>query len=1181
MPDFTELPLQYLDDIAYWATHGLKSKETIETKVEDKKQDVAKSLIKPTKKALKILEKNAEGVLGFVDDAAVYGSKLLKKQDPLKQHNSQVRPDKIQPPMKMAEYAPGIPSKTVKDLPRISSPEPMRLAIQKHIARKAGLHYDVRIVDEKSGKAYSWAVRSLPSFPGDKVLAKLQPTHTAAYSTWSGVIPEGYGAGTVDLFSQDKIEVIKAEPSKITFNVYKSNGDTERFAMINTSGDDWLFYNVTPTRTTRPEIPAEKPHYKSIDPDTLDPSKPNEVWAPKVDGALNVFLLKPDKPIETYSYRPSAKGVNKLIDHTFRMGLHRTTVPTAFKGSTVVLGETFARDRASGEVLSTADTSARLLSNVWRSRELQERAPLDNIIFNVLRYNGRDVSKKPYGEKLNILKQISMAVPQLKMPPLAYTEEDKKELMKEVKSGAHPLTEEGVVVYKLDKDTPEKAKLQQDFDVYIRGMYPGEGKHRGKAAGGFMYSYEPNGKIVGRVGGGFSDEMRRQMWINPKGFSGQLARVFAQEKLPSGALRMPIFKDIRSEKFASVNLTDYQQDLKKRLNNQHGMIVDWGLGSGKTIGAIAAAEQFGNAKAVVPASLRENFKKELKAYKPKSQFSVESYEHFIKKPEDVKGKTVIFDEAHRLRTSGTARSQAAQALTTQARKVLLLTGTPIQNKPSDIAPLVNIAAGRPILPTDEKLFNRIYTRRIQDNPGIVRRTLFRAKPVDETRAVNLKDFSKKVSPYISYHANTNDPTMPTIHQFNVNVEMSKDQAKAYQKLQKKLPLSVRRRMEGNVPTAEKDAPKVNAFLNATRQISNTERRFFGKGTDYSPKIKAIAENVAKSPGQSLIYSNYLESGTKPLSELLTQKGISNGVFTGKLGDRERKALVGKYNQKRIKALIVSSSGGEGLDLKSTRQVHITEPHWNEAKIEQVIGRSARKGSHKALPEDERNVDVFRYTSLLPERRSGFLWLSKKRPVSADQYLENMSKKKTELNNEFLNAIQKKAYAPSAGPWYGAGNASTEPPSGYSTTLLEEGRTTGEDGPKDPNVQRFMNYEKDGTRPASISAHQTDLMKRRRAEFLRKKADASQVNKLTIGIPTLAPNSAFPSAGIGGVGGGAEIYLSETRHLQGEHETPRLYSMIDFSNAENPASIATSAMTPMVDRLKMVHNRIHAQKSKRT
>lgn len=449
----------------------------------------------------------------------------------------------------MTEYAPGIPSKHVKDVPRISSPEVWRYAIQHHKAHRAGEHYDLRIVDDKSGKAYSWAVRYLPTNPGDKVLAKLQPTHTATYSTWSGTIESGYGAGHVKLFEHDKIELTKADPEHLTFNVYKTNGDTERYALIHTGGDDWLFHNTTPTRLTRPEIPQEKPSYKSTSITALDYNDPNQVWSPKIDGALNVFVLRKGKNIESYSYRPSKKGATKLIDHTFRLPFYQTSVPKAFKGKTVVLGEVFARDRM-GNVLPTTDTSARLLSNVWRSRELQQNAPLDAVIHNVLKYNGRDVSNKPYAEKLEILKRISSAIPQLKLPPLAQTPEQKEQMLNEITSGKSPLTREGIVMYDLKHHTPIKAKIMEDYDVYVKNIFPGEGKYKNVGAGGFTYSHTPSGPTAGRVGSGMSDALRKQMWNNPGMFEGATARVFAQEQLPSGALRMPVLKDFRFEQWS-------------------------------------------------------------------------------------------------------------------------------------------------------------------------------------------------------------------------------------------------------------------------------------------------------------------------------------------------------------------------------------------------------------------------------------------------------------------------------------------------------------------------------------------------------------------------------------------------------------------------------------------------------
>ena len=905
------------------------------------------------------------------------------------------------------EFAPGIPSKRIKEVPRISEPQEWRRAIQHHKAKRAGPHYDLRIVDDKTGKAYSWAVRNLPTNPGDKTLAKLQPTHTSTYSTWSGVIEEGYGAGTVKLFSEDKIEVLKADLDHLTFNVYKSNGDTERFALINTGDDNWLFHNVTPTRKSRPQIPEGKPSYKNADITQLDPNNPNQIWAPKIDGALNAFLLRKGKNIESYSYRVSAKDTNKLIDHTYRLPHYKTPSPMNLPGNTVVLGEVFAADEE-GKAMPVVETTSRLLSNVWKSRELQKKGPLQTRIFNVLTYKGKDVADRPYADKLTMLRNIAASTPNMQLPPMAFTPEQKVDMLKQIRTGNHPLSSEGIVIYDLYSPTPIKAKVQEDYDVHIRKITDGEKGLSGKAAGGFEFSYLPDGPVAGRVGSGFDLATRIDMRNHPEKYVGQVARVWAQQKLPSGALRMPVYKDIRPEhwKTAAVTLTPYQEELRSKLKNKHGLVVGWGLGSGKTIGSIAAMDPHGDTKAVVPASLRENFKKEVRAFKPKSKFSAESYESFVKHPEGVVGKNIIFDEAHRLRTSGSKRSQLAQNLAAKTKKVLLLTGTPMQNAPHEIAPLINIAAGKEVLPTSEKDFNSRYVQHVIDKPGFVRR-MFGAKYKNEFHGKNLEEFRDKALPYYVSHHGSKDLGMPKVHEKTVNVEMSKMQTGVYRTLEKQLPGGIKRSIQNKMPVGKRDISKLNSFLSATRQVSNTNEKYYSKGEkQYSPKLNSIVKNVSHSPGQSLVYSNFLESGVNPLSELMTKAKIKHGVYTGQMGDKEKKKMVASYNTGKIRSMIVSSSGGEGLDLKKTRQVHITEPHWNDAKIQQVIGRSARKGSHSMLPEKDRNVDVFRYQSMLPEKRHGFLWLKKSRPVSADQYLENMSNRKKQLTGEFMSSLTK-------------------------------------------------------------------------------------------------------------------------------------------------------------------------------
>ena len=83
-------------------------------------------------------------------------------------------------------------------------------------------------------------------------------------------------------------------------------------------------------------------------------------------------------------------------------------------------------------------------------------------------------------------------------------------------------------------------------------------------------------------------------------------------------------------------------------------------------------------------------------------------------------------------------------------------------------------------------------------------------------------------------------------------------------------------------------------------------------------------------------------------------------------DADIKAATGLDNKDghKIKVIIISRAGSEGVDFKFIRQVHILEPWYNMNRIEQIIGRAVRNFSHKDLPFEKRNVQIFMYGSLL-------------------------------------------------------------------------------------------------------------------------------------------------------------------------------------------------------------------------
>jgi hypothetical protein len=201
---------------------------------------------------------------------------------------------------------------------------------------------------------------------------------------------------------------------------------------------------------------------------------------------------------------------------------------------------------------------------------------------------------------------------------------------------------------------------------------------------------------------------------------------------------------------------------------------------------------------------------------------------------------------------------------------------------------------------------------------------------------------------------------------------------------------------------------------------------------YSPKFKRMLENILNNEDCHLIYSNFrklegiglfrlalLYHGFKEL-KIVNQRIVLHSMFeeqdymedkssqryfslfTGTESVEEKEILLHLYNNRFdnlpavtrddlfqkfgylgkeyiqntgnkygeiIKILMITASGAEGIDLKNTRFVHIMEPYWHHVRINQVIGRARRIGSHNdfkdEIPGDsfKRNVTVFMYLSI--------------------------------------------------------------------------------------------------------------------------------------------------------------------------------------------------------------------------
>jgi len=178
---------------------------------------------------------------------------------------------------------------------------------------------------------------------------------------------------------------------------------------------------------------------------------------------------------------------------------------------------------------------------------------------------------------------------------------------------------------------------------------------------------------------------------------------------------------------------------------------------------------------------------------------------------------------------------------------------------------------------------------------------------------------------------------------------------------------------------------------------------------YSNKIKSITDNILNSDGIILIYSQFIDGGCIPIALALEELGFTRfgtkasnlfktpprnpidaityqtkeemsnpenfkkATYTMITGEKalspdkvfDLKNLTDEDNKngEKIKVVIISMTGSEGIDFKNLRQVHILEPWYNLSLIEQIIGRAVRTCSHKQLPFKQRNVEIFLYGTI--------------------------------------------------------------------------------------------------------------------------------------------------------------------------------------------------------------------------
>jgi len=219
---------------------------------------------------------------------------------------------------------------------------------------------------------------------------------------------------------------------------------------------------------------------------------------------------------------------------------------------------------------------------------------------------------------------------------------------------------------------------------------------------------------------------------------------------------------------------------------------------------------------------------------------------------------------------------------------------------------------------------------------------------------------------------------------------------------------------------DKFSPKFEAIIKNIKKYPNTLSYVFsefvnGEGIKLFARVLEARENYvywhngpAFNDDENADAGFDLVAAKSPNKRSKTKTSKTYAIISGEVPFIERNNILKTFNSKKnitgdlISLLLISESGAEGLTFKNIRSMHITEPGWNYALIEQLIARGSRFGSHTELPKDKQNIQPYIYISTYPlETNPNDDSLQSR---TTDEELLYLSLTGKELRDQFLMAL---------------------------------------------------------------------------------------------------------------------------------------------------------------------------------
>ncbi len=377
-----------------------------------------------------------------------------------------------------------------------------RYVVHRHHATR--LHWDVRL--EMRGILASWAVPNGPPLEaGKRRLAVHTEDHPIEYLTFHGVIPDGYGAGSMTIWDTGTYELLEEKDNELKLRMKGTRLDGE-WVLVQTKqndGRDWLMIKHGAPPKNDPLLAKIEPMLAAAADEPFD--SPDFTFEPKWDGVRTIaFVDGGEVRLQT----------RNLLDCT-KQYPEATQAAEALTGAyhAILDGEIVALDPRG--VPSFQRLQPRMhVSDESTVRKLRKSTPVIYQVFDILYADGEDLTRKPLRERLRRLDEALTPMGSIRRSEgfpgtgVALFEAAREQGL------------EGIVAKRLDSiyqpgaRSPAWVKIKafRTMECVIGGWTAGQGG-RTKTLGALLLGVYRDGKLqpVGHVGTGFDERTLRDL----------------------------------------------------------------------------------------------------------------------------------------------------------------------------------------------------------------------------------------------------------------------------------------------------------------------------------------------------------------------------------------------------------------------------------------------------------------------------------------------------------------------------------------------------------------------------------------------------------------------------------------------------------------------------------------------